>query len=92
MAADQHQLFLVRAKKSRGGGHWSDDDYDVRQGRGQGPVIGRIFRAPQSPEAQPWFWTLTRFPSSTADRGYAETREAAMAALKAAWTRGTAKQ
>ena len=25
-------LTLVRANKSRGGGHWSDDDYDVREG------------------------------------------------------------
>src|SRR5450759_2873122 len=42
MADHHHQLSLVRANKSRGGGHWSDDDYDVRQGSGRGPVIGRI--------------------------------------------------
>ena len=31
----------------------------VRLGDGSGPVIGRIFRHPQAPEAQPWFWTIT---------------------------------
>jgi hypothetical protein len=32
-------LTLIRANKSRGGGHWSDDDYDVYAGD---QVIGRI--------------------------------------------------
>jgi uncharacterized protein YkwD len=36
----------------------------------------------------PWFWTITaRVPQSTADRGYAASREAAMADFKAAWER-----
>ena len=26
-------LLLVRANKTRGGAHWSDDDYDVREAR-----------------------------------------------------------
>ena len=30
---------------SRGGGHWSPDDFDVRLGDAGGKVIGRIFRA-----------------------------------------------
>jgi hypothetical protein len=34
----------------------------------------------------PWFWTITaRVPQCPYDRGYAATREEAMAAFKAAW-------
>ena len=47
---------LIRASKSRGGGYWSDDDYDVRDGN---RVIGRIMLHPQAPKDQPWFWTIT---------------------------------
>jgi len=43
---------------------------------------------PQAPQGAPWFWTITaRFPQSTADRGYAASREEAMAEFKAAWER-----
>jgi hypothetical protein len=80
------RLFLVSANKSRSGGvQWDADDYDVRDGGADGPVIGRIYRSTQSPEATPWFWTIIETPVTTADRDYAETREAAMAALKARW-------
>jgi hypothetical protein len=34
----------------------------------------------------PWFWTITvRVPQSPHDRGYAASREEAMANFKAAW-------
>jgi hypothetical protein len=77
-------LTLVRANKSRGGGHWSDDDYDVYAG---GQVIGRIMLYPQAPKDQPWFWTITARETkpSTANHGYAATREQAMADFKARW-------
>jgi hypothetical protein len=66
------------------GGHWSDDDYDVFDGDRH---IGRIMLHTQAPEGQPWFWTITaRVPQSTQDRGYAASREQAMADFKA---RGT---
>ena len=77
-------LVLVSARKSRGAGHWDKDDYDVRLGDKGGPVIGRIMRHPQTPEAQPWFWTITarEQPPSVYNRGYAASREQAMRYFK----------
>jgi hypothetical protein len=78
-------LTLKRANKSRPSGSWSDDDYDVFEGERH---IGRIILHPQAPHGQPWFWTVTthvgRIPS-TADRGYAVSREQVMAEFKARW-------
>jgi hypothetical protein len=47
------KFVLVSARKSRVGDHWDKDDYDVRLGDASGPVVGRIMRHPQAPEAQP---------------------------------------
>jgi hypothetical protein len=43
---------------------------------------------PQAPEDQPWFWTITalEFPPSVYNKGYAATREQAMADFKARWS------
>ena len=74
---------LIRANKNRGGG---DDDFDVRDGD---RVIGRIVRHPQAPNEAPWFWAVTaesHKPSLT-DRGYAASREDAMAQFKTQWSR-----
>jgi len=80
------RLFLVSANKSRPSGQpWSDDDYDVRDGAADGPLVGRIYRAGHRAGDQ-WFWAITTTPSSAANNGYAATREAAMVALKARWT------
>ncbi|MFZ1003412.1 MAG: hypothetical protein WBE94_14630 [Pseudolabrys sp.] len=80
-----HELVLVSARKSRGSNHWGNDDYDVRRVHTRGPVVGRIFRSTVAPTTTPWFWTIIRLkPLKSSERGYAATREAAMAALAAA--------
>jgi len=78
------KFVLISARKSRGSGHWDKDDYDVRLGDRSGPEVGRIMRHPQAPEAQPWFWTITARgqPPSVYNRGYAVSREQAMADFK----------
>lgn len=78
---------LVRASKSRGGDWWSPDDYDVRD-KGE-RVIGRIMLHPQAPKDQPWFWTITALEvtPSVYNKGYAESREQAMADFRAQWER-----
>ena len=79
-------LLLVRANKSRGGGHWREDDYDVRADDGR--VVGRIMLHPQAPSGgRSWFWTCTarygpKFPN---DRGYAASREEAMVEFQTQW-------
>jgi hypothetical protein len=84
----EHQLFRIRANKSRIGNlEWSDDDYDVREGSPDGPVIGRIYKLSVAPTGNWWFWAVQLFPAVGAHSGTAETREAAMAEFKAQWTR-----
>jgi hypothetical protein len=75
---------LILAPARRYFGFGDKNDYVVLGGAG---VIGRIFRPPQAPESQPWFWAITamEFPPSIYNKGYSATREQAMADFKARW-------
>ena len=77
-------LLLKRASASRRSGEWNEDDFDVLA---DGGVVGRIFRANAAPAVTPWMWTLI-FPhhqGRSPTHGYAESREAAMAAFAKSW-------
>jgi len=72
---NDRELVLVSARKSRGSNHWDKDDYDVRRGDVEGPVVGRIFRSAVAPTTAPWFWTIIKLkPLKPTERGYAITR------------------
>jgi hypothetical protein len=79
-------LILKRASTSRPSGEWDDDDYDVLA---DGVVVGRIMATAAAPVGQPWMWTLAfgYHEDRTPTHGYAETREAAMAAFAKSWRR-----
>jgi hypothetical protein len=85
MPHDHNQkLILVHTSKSHPSTKWADDDYDVWDHNAK--VVGRIFRAPAAPPGRSWFWTITvRLPQYPTVRGYAVTREEAMAEFKRAW-------
>ena len=52
-----------------------------------GTVVGRIMKAAAAPVGSPWMWTLAfgYHEDRTPTHGYAETREAAMAAFAKGW-------
>jgi hypothetical protein len=83
---DKDYLILKRASASRPSGEWNDDDFDVLAG---GLVVGRIFKVSAAPVGMPWMWTLAfgYHEDRTPVRGYAATREAAMAAFAKSWRR-----
>jgi hypothetical protein len=77
---EKDYLILKRASASRPSGEWNDDDFDVLA---DGAVVGRIFKANAAPAAMPWMWAfiLPHQEGRTPTHGYAESREAAMAAF-----------
>ena len=56
---------------------------------GEPAVVGRIFNSHAGPVGSPWMWTLAfgYHEDRTPTHGYAETREAAMAAFAKSWRR-----
>jgi hypothetical protein len=61
-----------------------DDDFEVIDETGRS--VGRILWLHNAPRETPWFWTITaRVPQAPTDRGYAATREDAMADFKRSW-------
>ena len=74
-------LTLVSASKAD-----NPDSFAVFDGE---DCVGHIMRTPKSPPGKPWFWTIfvsDRY-SGIVDRGYAATREQAMADFEALWLR-----
>lgn len=65
------------------------DDYEVFDEDRN--AIGRIVWTHVASRATPWFWSLFRGhgPQPANYKGYAATREAAMAAFKLAWSSPT---
>jgi hypothetical protein len=81
---DKDYLLLKRASASRPSGTWSDDDYDVLA---DGVIVGRIFKANAAPVRRGCGRWLLATTKSAPTHGYAETREAAMAAFAKSWRR-----
>jgi len=72
-----------RASASRPGKR-RDDDYDVLA---DGVAVGRIFKVRLGGRT-PWMWTLAfGHHEGRTTHGYAESREAAMAAFAKSWRR-----
>ncbi len=74
-------LFLKPLHLNRDG---TCTDWDVRERKPSGRTIGRIYEDISTGGL--WFWCLNdRYPSPTADRGYAPTRAKVMLTLKHRW-------
>jgi hypothetical protein len=85
VSKEKDHLILKRATAFRPSGEWNDDDYDVLAGD---EVVGRIFKANAAPVGSPWMWTLAfAHDEDRTPHGYAESREAAMAAFAKSWPR-----
>jgi hypothetical protein len=75
-------LLLRRAKVSRRGGDWNNDDFDVFDGEQN---VGRIYRINASTEA--WFWGVKFTLTGRKSYGNAETLDEAKAMFKAEYER-----
>jgi hypothetical protein len=83
---EKDYLTLKRASAARPSGEWKEDDYDVLA---DGIVVGRLFKSNAAPLGLPWAWALTfeHYENRSPTFGYAETREAAVAAFAKSWRR-----
>ena len=81
-------LKLIPGNESRGGGHWSADDYDVVL-LDSGETVGRIYARTSAGMGNPdWWWGLA-FPHTLNARqpffGLAESKDAAKQAFAERW-------
>ena len=81
MGQQEAALILKCASASRPSGEWNDDDFDVLA---NGAVVGRIFKANAAPVR---IAMDVDVEDRTSTHGYAESREAAMAAFANSWRR-----
>jgi len=83
---DKDYLVLKRASASRQSREWNEDDFDVLA---DGIVVGRLFKSLAAPAGMPWLWALAfgHYDGRHPTRGYAATREDAMAAFAKSWRR-----
>ena len=83
---DKDYLVLKRASASRQSGEWNEDDFDVLA---DGVVVGRLFESLAAPAGMPGLWALAfgHYEGRHPTRGYAATREDAMAAFAKSWRR-----
>ena len=74
---------LILRQTNLGSGKLSDDFEVLDADR---KPVGRILWTHAASRNTPCFWTITaRVPNSMSDRGYAASREQAMADFKARW-------
>jgi len=78
-------LILKRVSASRPSGEWNDDDFDVLA---EGVVVGPYSQRACGAHRLAGMWTLAfGYHEDRPPHGYAETREAAMAAFAKSWRR-----
>jgi len=70
-------LTLVSASKAD-----NPDSFAVFDGD---DCVGHVMRTQKSPPGKPWFWTIFVGGTRSVDRGYAATREQALADFDALW-------
>jgi hypothetical protein len=80
MSAQAQDIARTMLKLVSAPSQQSEESYAVFDGA---RCIGHILRTTQSPQGKPWFWTVfVRSPHDIHDRGYAASREEAMADLE----------
>lgn len=76
--AEERILYLVRRDNA-------GEDFFVGERSPDGRLVGRIYKHTSAATGLWWFWAVQIFPAMAADSGNDDTREEAMARLKARW-------